>query len=111
DLDRASGGGGIVEVQATPSAAQRVGGELATGGAGMHGGETLPAHGQPSDAVVGMAVVLADVERPLAIAGVDDAVGGHVVAVGPVERIRPGAHPGFEEGAIPVNAVAARHED
>ena len=61
--------------------------------------------------MIGMAVVLADVERPFAVTGIVDAAGGHVAALGPVLEIGTGTHPGFEKGTIPVRAIAAAHED
>ena len=67
--------------------------------------------GEGGDAMIGVGVVLADLERPFAITGIVDAAGGHVAALGPVLEIGSGAHPGFEEGAIPVRAIAAAHEN
>jgi len=55
----------------------------------MHGHEALLPHSETPDAVIVVAVMLADVERPFLITD-DDAIGGHVVAIGPVLKIGTG---------------------
>jgi hypothetical protein len=111
DTHAAGGGGGVVELEFLAGEDEGRCSEFTETGAGVHRRETLAAHGEAADAVIGVAVVFADVERPLGAAVVVEAAGDHVAALGPVFQIGAGACPGFEERAIPGDAVAARHEN